>query len=449
MTINAAVYKAGLAASAAGALIAVVGALMQATNVWHGGLVLGVTGFAIGAGFWPALRSYQFTLWIIAGFVAAMVYASELIIWGGFNITHKWIVFLVIQATMFSMGTKLTIQDFIDVAKMPWAVFVGTFCHFLIMPLLGFALTIMFDFPPEVAVGILLIGACPSGLSSTVMVYIANANLALAVSICAVSTLAATIMTPLWVNLLAGSLIDIKLMSMIMDVIKIVLIPIGAAILNDYLKSYALLRGRRIVQGLAALSACWLLFMAFGGWNSLFESASADAQMFAVVANFFAGGIIWSLFYNWLTQQKPKIQSYMPKVSMIGIIFFTTTAAAAGRDNLMQVGFLLCVAMLLHNLGGFSIGYLMSRFVFRMDVQSARTVAFEVGLQNGGMASGLAAAMGKLATVGLASAVMTPLGNVSGSLLANYWRKKDARAAKPAAQSSATVDKPYSSEQTL
>ena len=109
---------------------------------------------------------------------------------------------------------------------------------------------------------------------------------------------------------------------------------------------------------------------------------------------------------------------------MIGIIFFTTTAAAAGRDNLLQVGFLLCFAMLLHNLGGFLIGYLMSRWIFRMDEQSSRTVAFEVGLQNGGMASGLAAAMGKLATVGLASAVMTPLGNVSGSLLANYWRKK-------------------------
>jgi hypothetical protein len=64
----------------------------------------------------------------------------------------------------------------------------------------------------------------------------------------------------------------------------------------------------------------------------------------------------------------------------------------------VQVGFLLCFAMLMHNLGGFLIGYLMSRWIFRMDVQSARTVAFEVGLQNGGMASGLAAAMGKLAT---------------------------------------------------
>jgi BASS family bile acid:Na+ symporter len=66
---------------------------------------------------------------------------------------------------------------------MPWAVFIGTFCHFVIMPLLGLTITLVFNFPPEVAVGILLIGACPSGLSSTVMVYIANANLALAVSI--------------------------------------------------------------------------------------------------------------------------------------------------------------------------------------------------------------------------------------------------------------------------
>lgn len=304
------------------------------------------------------------------------------------------------------------------------------------MPLLGLSITLIFDFPPEVAVGILLIGSCPSGLSSTVMVYIANANLALAVSIAAVSTLAATVMTPLWVNLLAGSMIDIQLTAMVMDVVKIVLIPIGAAILHDYLKTYAGVQGRRTVQTLAGISAIWLLYMLTGGWDTLFGSASADAQMYAVVLNFVAGGIIWALFYNWLYGRVAGVKKIMPTISMMGIIFFTTTAAAAGRDNLVQVGFLLCFAMLMHNLGGFLIGYLMSRWIFRMDVQSARTVAFEVGLQNGGMASGLAAAMGKLATVGLASAVMTPLGNVSGSLLANYWRKKDARQAQAQSESS-------------
>lgn len=410
MTMTTVIHKTGLGVSVAGAALAIIGALIQSAALWQPGLVMFTAGFAAGAGYWPGLRSYQFTLWIIAGFVAAMTWSTDLIVWGGFNITHKWIVFLVIQATMFSMGTKLTIQDFIDVAKMPWAVFIGTFCHFVIMPLLGLSITLIFNFPPEVAVGILLIGACPSGLSSTVMVYIANANLAL-----------------------AGSMINIQLTAMVMDVVKIVLIPIGAAILHDYLKTYAGVRGRRVVQMLAGIGALWLLYMIAGGWDALFGQASADAQMYAVVLNFVAGGLVWALFYNWLYGRVAGVKKIMPTISMMGIIFFTTTAAAAGRENLVQVGFLLCFAMLMHNLGGFLIGYLMSRWIFRMDVQSARTVAFEVGLQNGGMASGLAAAMGKLATVGLASAVMTPLGNVSGSLLANYWRKKDARQAQAAA----------------
>ncbi|HEY0207952.1 bile acid:sodium symporter family protein [Acerihabitans sp.] len=447
MAISTSVYKAGLVVSALGVLLSIAGLVTQSSGLWHPGLVIFITGAAVGAGYWPGLRSYQFTLWIIAGFVAAMIYSKDLIIWGGFNITHKWIVFLVIQATMFSMGTKLTIKDFADVAKMPWAVFVGTFCHFLIMPLLGYSLTLLFHFPPEVAVGIILIGSCSSGLSSTVMVYIANANLALAISVTAVSTLVATVMTPLWVNLLAGSLIEVHLMSMVMDVIKIVMIPIGAAILHDYLKTYAGARATRVVRFIAGLCALWLLYMVFGGWDRQFEAASADAQMLAVVANFFAGAIIWSLFYNWLTTKSDKVKQVMPKVSMMGIIFFTTTAAAAGRDNLVQVGVLLCVAMLIHNCGGFLIGYTMSRWVFRLDVESSRTIAFEVGLQNGGMASGLAAAMGKLATVGLASAVMTPLGNVTGSLLANYWRKQDQnrqRARATVAPQSASVTESHS-----
>lgn len=447
MAISTSVYKAGLVVSALGVLLSIAGLVTQSSGLWHPGLVIFITGAAVGAGYWPGLRSYQFTLWIIAGFVAAMIYSKDLIIWGGFNITHKWIVFLVIQATMFSMGTKLTIKDFADVAKMPWAVFVGTFCHFLIMPLLGYSLTLLFHFPPEVAVGIILIGSCSSGLSSTVMVYIANANLALAISVTAVSTLVATVMTPLWVNLLAGSLIEVHLMSMVMDVIKIVMIPIGAAILHDYLKTYAGARATRVVRFIAGLCALWLLYMVFGGWDRQFEAASADAQMLAVVANFFAGAIIWSLFYTWLTTKSDKVKQVMPKISMMGIIFFTTTAAAAGRDNLVQVGVLLCVAMLIHNCGGFLIGYTMSRWVFRLDVESSRTIAFEVGLQNGGMASGLAAAMGKLATVGLASAVMTPLGNVTGSLLANYWRKQDQnrqRARATVAPRSASVTESHS-----
>lgn len=122
MTMTTVIHKTGLGVSVAGVVLAIIGALIQSTALWQPGLVMFTVGFAAGAGYWHGLRSYQFTLWIIAGFVAAMTRSTDLIVWGGFNITHKWIVFLVIQATMFSMGTKLTIRDFIDVAKMPWAV---------------------------------------------------------------------------------------------------------------------------------------------------------------------------------------------------------------------------------------------------------------------------------------------------------------------------------------
>ena len=112
----------------------------------------------------------------------------------------------------------------------------------------------------------------------------------------------------------------------------------------------------------------------------------------------------------------------MPYVSMFGIVYFTTVTTAAGRDNLMNVGLLLFLVSVFHNAAGYFFGYWLSR-AFKIDKNSARTIAFEVGLQNGGMASGLAGTMGKLGTVGLAAAVFSPWMNISGSILANYWRR--------------------------
>ena len=75
-----------------------------------------------------------------------------------------------------------------------------------------------------------------------------------------------------------------------------------------------------------------------------------------------------------------------------------------------------------------------------MDRTSARTVAFEVGLQNGGMASGIAGAMGKLGTLGLAAAVFSPWMNISGSILANYWRKRPIESSAPTSTQAAGAD---------
>ncbi|MFV0431221.1 MAG: bile acid:sodium symporter family protein [Alphaproteobacteria bacterium] len=417
-------YKAGLAACGLGLVLTIIGLTTGTVSLWQLGIVLAAVCFTIGAGYWPFLKNYQFTLWIIAGFIAAMTYGPKLTHWGNLNIANKWIVIFVIQATMFSMGTKLSIADFIGVAKMPRAVFAGAFAQFTIMPLLGFALTMIFDFPPEIAMGIILIGSCASGLSSNVMCYIANANLALSVSVTALCTILSAIVTPIWVKVLGSSFVNVNFYAMIINVIQIVIVPIGAAILHDYLKNYATKSSKSIFAIISAACALWLAFMIFGGWNMLFGELQGNIRSIAGLTNFFAAGILWAFVYTYLTQIWPIISDLMPAVSMTGIIFFTTTAAANGRDTLVQVGLMLILAMFIHNIGGYIVGYLVSRFLFRLDEQSSRTISIEVGLQNGGMASGLAAAMGKLATVGLAAAVVTPIGNVSGSILANYWRKR-------------------------
>ena len=113
----------------------------------------------------------------------------------------------------------------------------------------------------------------------------------------------------------------------------------------------------------------------------------------------------------------------MPRVSMTGIAFIIVVITAAGRDSLLSVGFLLIIAMFLHMTAGFSLGYLAARLL-GMDEKDRRTVALEVGMQNGGLASGIAAAMGKIATVGLAAAVNGPLMNTVFSVISTWWGAK-------------------------
>ena len=129
----------------------------------------------------------------------------------------------------------------------------------------------------------------------------------------------------------------------------------------------------------------------------------------------------------------------MPLMSMGGIILIVAIIAAAGRDSLLTVGWTLALCVLIHNLTGFTLGYWSAR-LFGMDEQSCRTIAIEVGLQNGGLASGIAVQMGKVATVGLAPALFGPIMNTNGSLLATYWSQR------PVKEVALTSPRPVSSQ---
>jgi BASS family bile acid:Na+ symporter len=222
-------------------------------------------------------------------------------------------------------------------------------------------------------------------------------------------------------KLLAGTLIEIRFINMMMEIIKIVIVPIGAGLLHDYLKM-ASPRGKKTITVLLAISVAWLIALAAGLWPLMAANFSPAVLETAELSAFFAGAVIVGVVYHFLSTRLKGLDDFMPYMSMFGIVYFTTVTTAAGRENLMQVGFLLFVSSVIHNAAGYFFGYWLSR-AFRFDKRSARTIAFEVGLQNGGMASGLAGTMGKLGTVGLAAAVFSPWMNISGSILANYWRK--------------------------
>lgn len=378
--------------------------------------------FAIGIGAIPALKNYQYTAWIIVAVVAAMAYPNAFLRWGNFDLRNKWLILIIVQMVMFGMGIQMSLRDFSGLASTGKGVLIGLLCHFSIMPLMGFMLTKIFHFEPEIAAGIILIGSCSSGLASNVMVYLARANLVLSVTVTAMATLAAPFLTPLLMRLLAGTLIEVKFVNMMMEIIKIVIVPIGAALLHDYLKR-ASAKGRRNTYIIAMGCAVWLISLPFGVWDWLSDQLSATALQSAQVFNFFTGAFIIGTVYHQIYSANKKVDGYIPYLSMFGIVYFTTVTTAAGRDNLLHVGFLLFITSVIHNGAGYFFGYWLSR-LFKLDKNSARTIAFEVGLQNGGMASGLAGSMGKLATVGLAPAVFSPWMNISGSILANYWRKR-------------------------
>jgi bile acid:Na+ symporter, BASS family len=134
--------------------------------------------------------------------------------------------------------------------------------------------------------------------------------------------------------------------------------------------------------------------------------------------------VVLGLILNKLLRNGMKwLQTVMPLVSMVGILMMLIVIVSAGRDNLLNIGPMLFVASMIHHSTGYLLGYWSGRLM-KLDEATCRTISLEVGMQNGGLASGIALQMGKIATVGLASAISVPWMTISGSLLANWWRSK-------------------------
>lgn len=262
---------------------------------------------------------------------------------------------------MFGMGLTLKASDFKVVFSRPKDIIIGAVAQFTIMPLLAFVLTKLFQLPPELAVGVILVGTCPGGTSSNVMTYLAKGDVALSVGMTGVSTILAPFLTPLLTKLYAGQTVDVDLLSMFLSIVKVVIVP--------------------IVLG------CII--------NKLFSSFTE------------------------------KVTTILPLVSVTAIVAIVAAVVSANSSKIMTCGFLIMLVVVLHNCLGYALGFAVSK-ALKLDMSKCKAVAIEVGMQNSGLATSLAAthfAQYPLATI--PGAVFSVWHNISGAIFANFIASKE------------------------
>lgn len=303
------------------------------------------------------MKNLTYTISIIIAVTIAYIFPEYFTSIGDFKMSK--LILPLLQIIMFGVGATLTFSDFAAVVKTPKKILIGILAQYTIMPFVGFFIAKSFNFPPEIAAGLILIGCCPSGLASNVMCVIANANVALSVTLTTCATLLAPIMTPLLMKYLAGSFVEIDALKMFWDINKTIILPIvGGFVLNYYFPKFS-----------------------------------------------------------------KKIQGVLPYFSMVGIALILMIIIASGQKSLQAVGFALIVAVFIHNTIGYLLGFYGAK-IFGFEEVDCRTIALEVGMQNGGLGTSLANELGKAATMGLAPAIFGSMMNVTASILAAFWKNK-------------------------
>ncbi|WP_312976292.1 bile acid:sodium symporter family protein [Corynebacterium sp.] len=263
---------------------------------------------------------------------------------------------------MFGMGLTLQPRDFVLVVKRPLPVVVGVVAQFVVMPLAALLVVWVLGLPSAIAAGVVLVGCAPGGTASNVVSYLARGDLALSVAMTSVSTLLAPLLTPLLTLWLAGQYMPLDGGSMALSIVQVVLVP--------------------VIAGL--------------------------------VFRFFLPSVI------------ERILPSLPWISVFAIAAVVAIVVSGNRDNLLEAGLLVLVAVVLHNALGLALGY-GAGLVTGQPVQVRRTMAVEVGMQNSGLAAGLAAQhMEPLSA--LPGAIFSVWHNLSGAIFAALCRAADGRA---------------------
>ena len=265
----------------------------------------------------------------------------------------------LLGVVMFGMGLTLNLQDFKIVFSRPRDVIIGCLAQFTVMPLLAWGLSRLFSLDEALALGVILVGCCPGGTASNVITYLAKGDLALSVGMTGVSTLLAPFLTPLLTWALAGKSVNVDVVGMLLSILWVVILPIAIGLIVKW---------------------------------------------------------IWPKFTE-------KATDYLPAFSSIAIALIVAIIISANADKLLAGGLLIIVVVMLHNICGLGLGYLIG-CLLGMSVSKKRAISIEVGMQNSGLASSLATihfAAYPLATI--PGAIFSVWHNLSGAAIAYLYRR--------------------------
>ncbi|MCB1228634.1 MAG: bile acid:sodium symporter family protein [Verrucomicrobiae bacterium] len=312
-----------------------------------------------------------FALWTVLGCVWAW-FVPDHFVWfvdRSNRIFDVPLISIGLGLIMFGMGITLTTDDFRSVLTTPKKVLVGVGCQFLIMPLLGVSLARGFALPSGLAVGLILVSCCPGGTASNVVTYLARGNLALSVLMTMTSTLLAIILTPLLTGWLAGTYVDIDRVSLFLDMVGVVLVPVLA-------------------------------------------------------------GVFFNRFFPRVVRY---VTPWSPVLSVVIIVLIVGGIIAATKDLICEhAGILMFVVLLLHS-GGFGLGYLLSKLlglpVIDRRTVSIEVGMQNSGLGSTLASSGKFAAqfpdVAQAALAPVPSAISALFHCLIGSFVAVIWRGRD------------------------
>ena len=277
---------------------------------------------------------------------------------------------LALFIIMLGMGLSLQVADFKRLFVSPKAVLTGLAAQLVLLPLIGFLLASLFSLTPELAVGVMVLAACPGGPTSNMLTYLGNGNVALSVTLTAISSLITVFTIPLIVNLATqqfvgeGVSLQLPFLGTVLQIAVITLIPVA---LGMVLHRYAPLFSAKVET--------WVK------WLSLF----------------FLGLIIFGL----LLAERANLASYIVQVGWVTLTLNLITMA---------------------------LGYLLATLA-QLDRGSTTAITCEVGIQNGTLAIAVATAPTLLnnPTMSIPAAIYSLLMFITGGALAAWARRKDVR----------------------